>query len=191
MTTLQVKVDSAGKIVKGHVLDVAQSPLLAALRCYDPQLYVKWNSKKRGGIGCWELRRKPEFKSVLQGRVLDTPRGRVRIPGDVYDCFDYTISVPKYNENHAENHVKDFDYLTYEMVSWIAQHDLWKYGYKGKYAMHEAEYKEGQYLTRLEDEVDAEHKYMLKQHKTEFNDFREYILAGGNPHRLLDYWNKV
>lgn len=186
------KVAGASKLVKGHVLDVAQAPLLAALRSYDPQLYVKWNPKKKGGIGCWELRRKPEFKSVREGRYVETPySGKVLIPGDVFEFEGYTLCIPKYNETHAENHVKDFDYLTYDMVAWVSGHDLWNYGYRGKLAMHEADYKEGQYLTKIEDEAEAERQYMIKQHRTQFQDFREYILSGGNPARLLDYWDKA
>lgn len=184
------RVEHESRLVPGHVLDVAAVPLVSALKRYDKQLYVKWSPKKRGGQGCWELRRQPEFKSVKVGRYVDSPKGRVYIPGDVFEADDFTICVPKYNENQFENHVKDFDYLTYEMVEWVAKKDLWGYGFKGKYAAHEAEYKEGQYLTKIEEEADSERSYMIKQHKREFNDFREYLLSGGNPARLADYWGK-
>lgn len=189
---MQISVRNESKTIHGHVLDVAHAPLLATLRRYDPQLYFKWNPKKRAGRGIWELRRKPEFKSVREGRYVDTPyRGRVFFPGDIFDMPDgSTWVMPKYHENHVENHVKDFEYLTYDMVDWVAKHDIWGYGYKGKLAMHEAEYKEGQYLTKIEDEAEAERKYMIKQHRTQFNDFREYVLSGGNPYRLIDYWDK-
>lgn len=189
MPKFQVKGES--KLIEGHVLDVSRPALLAALRRYDPLLYVKWNSKKRAGKGCWELRRRPEFKSVKEGRYLDSPRGRVFMPGDVFEFDGYTISIPKYNENNFENHVKDFEYLTYDMVSWLASHDLWKYGFKGKNTMRDAEYNEAKYLDKIDEEADAERQYMIKQHKTQFQDFRQYIAAGGNPYRLMDYWDKV
>lgn len=186
-----ILISGASKTVSGHVLDVAKAPLLAALRRFDPQLYVKWNPKKLAGQGCWELRRAPELKSAREGRFLDSPtRGRVFIPGDIFDMGDYTLCVPKPHETSMENHVKDFKYLTYDMLSWVSSHDLWSYGYRGKNAMQEAEYKEGQYLTRVEEAAVAERTYMIKQHRTQFNDFRSYISSGGNPARLLDYWDK-
>jgi hypothetical protein len=185
------KIQGESKLIQGHVLDVARPPLVAALRRYDPQLYVSWNPKKRSGRGVWELRRKPEFKSVREGRYVDAPtKGRVFIPGDIFEFDDFTISIPKYHENHAENHVKDFEYLTYDMVSWVAKHDLFAYGYKGRNALAEAEYREAQYLDKVEKDADEERQYLIKDNKTAFNDFREYILAGGNPYRLVDYMNK-
>lgn len=184
------RVARESQVVQGHVLDVARAPLLAALRRYDPLLYVQWNPKKRGGRGCWELRRRPEFKSLQESRFLDTPRGRVFIPGDVYEVAEYTICVPKYHETHFENHVKDFDYLTYEMVEWLADHDLWDYGYKGKNVVKDAEYNEAKFDEKIDNDAAEERSYMIKQHRTEFNDFREYVLAGGNPYRLMDYWGK-
>jgi hypothetical protein len=186
----QVKIIGESKLVQGHVLDVSLRPLLAALRRYDPLLYFKWNPKKRAGQGVWELRRKPEFKSIHAARVVETPRGNVHIPGDVYEFDGYTICEPKYHENHIENHVKDFDRLTYGILAWVADHDLFQYGYKGKNTMSEAEYKEAKYEEKIDEDSYAEKQYMIKQHKTEFNDFREYILAGGNPARLMDYWGK-
>ncbi len=179
------------KLVEGHVLDVAKTPLVAALRRFDPQLYVKWNPKKNQGRGTWELRRKPELKSVREGRSISTPYyGDVLVPGDVYDMGGWTLAVPKYNENHTENHVKDFDYLTYDMLAWVSSHDLWVHGFRGKLAMDEADYREQKYIEKEENEAAEERNYMIKQHRTEFNDFREYILAGGNPARLVDYWGK-
>lgn len=182
------KVKNESRLIQGHVLDVARSPLLAALKSYDPQLYLKWNSKKREGMGCWELRRKPELKSALAGRVVVSPsRGEFKIPGDIFDMGDFTLSVPKYNENHVENHVKDFNVLSYEIVAWVAKHDLWGYGHKGSKAMHESEYREALYLNKIDEDSYAEKQYMIKQNRTQFNDFRQYILAGGDPTRLVDY----
>src|SRR5271166_2931566 len=119
----KIYINGESKLIKGHVLDVSAVPLLAALRRYDPQLYLKWNAKKRAGRGCWELRRNPELKSARVGRKVESPRGPVRIPGDIYEFQGYTLCVPKYNETHFENHVKDFDYLTYGMLDWISKHD--------------------------------------------------------------------
>lgn len=192
MTSLKVNHES--RLVQGHVLDVAKKPLLEALRRYDVQLYVKWNPKKLQGHGCWELRRKPEMKTVREGRFLDTPyRGRVFFPGDIHDLGDFTIVEPKYHETSFENHVKDFTHLSYGMVGWIAAHDLWtmdQCGFKGKNFTKEAEYREAKYEEKIDEDADADKQYMIKQHRTQFNDFRSYINTGGNPYRLMDYWGK-
>lgn len=185
----KVKLARESNLIQGHVLDVSRAPLLAALRRYDPQLYIKWNPKKRAGRGCWELRRKPEFKTVREGRFLETPKfGKVFFPGDVFEFDGYTLAVPKYHETNFENHVKDFEYLSYDMVKWVADHDLFKYGYKGKNAIQEAEYREAKYEEKIDEESYAEKMYGFKQMRTQISDFREYILAGGDPYRLLDFW---
>lgn len=188
---MSIQTNNNSRLIQGHVLDVSQKPLEETLRRYDPLLYTKWNPKKNRGRGCWELRRRPEFKSVLAGRYVDSPtRGRVFIPGDVFEFDGYTLCVPKYNENSFENHVKDFARLSYEMVAWVAAHDLWQYGHKGKHTSSEAEYREAKYLEKVDEDADAERQYMIKQHKTQFQDFAAYINEGGNPARLIDFWGK-
>lgn len=181
---------SVSKLVTGHVLDVAQSGLVSTLRRYDPLLYVKWNPKKKGGRGVWELRRKPEQKSIRESRFLDTPRGMVFHKGDIFEFDGFTIVEPKYHENSFENHVKDFDYLTYDMVTWLADHDLWKHGYKGKYVTAESDYREAKYLEKIDEDSDSERQYMIKQHRTQFQDFAAYINAGGNPAELIRHWGQ-
>jgi hypothetical protein len=192
MTKLNVKGES--KLIQGHVLDVSRPHLLAALRRYDQQLYLKWNAKKRGGLGVWELRRKPEFKSVQESRWLDAPgKGKVFVKGDVFEFDGFTIVEPKYHETSFENHVKDFEVLTYQILDWVKAHDVWEMqntGFKGKNFVNEAEYREAKYEEKIDEDSYAEKQYMIKQHRTDFNDLREYVLAGGNPARLVDYWGK-
>lgn len=188
---MRVDIAREGNLIQGSVLDVARAPLLAALRRYDQQLYLKWNSKKREGRGLWELRRKPEFKSVRPGRMIESPRGKVYIPGDVFEFEGLTICVPKYHENHIENHVKDFDVLGYHILDWVASKDLWKFGYKGRDTMNQAEYLEAKYDEKIDNDSADEKNYMIKQHRTQFNDFRNYINSGGSPHEIMRYWNKA
>lgn len=165
-------------------MDCAPGPLLQALRRYDNQLYVKWNSKKAK----WELRRKPEQKSVKEGRFMDTPtKGRVYFPGDVHQMDDFAIVVPKYHETSADR-VKFFDRLDYRILDWVAGHDLWKFGYKGKDFASESDYLAAKYEEKIDEESYAEKMYGLKQMKTQIQDFREYVLAGGDPYRLMDFW---
>lgn len=186
MSRIEVRHES--RLVKGSVLDCAAAPLLAALRRYDSQLYFEWNSKKRGGLGCWQLKRKHELKSVKEGRYVDAPtKGRVYVPGDIFPNVEFTIVAPK----QRSDFVKDFNYLTYDMVSWVASQDLWKYGYKGKDFVSEADYRNAKWMEAEEQAAHSERQYMIRQHKTQFRDLAEYIYSGGNPHRLADYWNDV
>jgi hypothetical protein len=187
---MKISIKGEAKLVEGHVLDVSRPHLLAALRRYDPLLYIKWNAKKRAGLGVWELRRKPEFKTIKEGEKINTPKGWVIRPGDIFEMDNFTITVPKYHENNFENHVKDFEKLGYHMVDWLASHDLWKYGYKGKDVGREADYNEAVYDNKIDEDSYAEKQYMIKQHRTQFQDFAAYINAGGNPARLVDYWDK-
>lgn len=184
---MKISIGSTSKIVKGHVLDVAQPPLLAALRRYDPQLYLKWNPKKRSGLGLWELRRRPELKSAKAGRILETPKGHVLFPGDIYEFDDFTLAVPKYHETTADC-VKTFEQLDYRILDWVAKNDLWRFGFKGKKFADEADYLAAKYEEKIDDEADAERQYMIRDMRTQVSDFREYVLSGGDPYRLLDYW---
>lgn len=185
MTKLSISNES--RQIKGHVLDCALQPILGDLKRYDAQLYLKWNSKKNKGRGAWELRRKPELKTVKEGYSLETPKGRVLFPGDVHPMEDCTIVVPKYHESAADC-VKTFDYLDYRVVEWVAEHDLWKFGHKGKDFAKESDYLAAKYEEKIDEESYAEKAYGLKQMKTQINDFRQYILGGGDPYRLLDFW---
>lgn len=186
---MQIKVNHESKLIQGDVLDVARGPLLAALKRYDQQLYLKWRPGKRGEKGVWELRRKPDLKSAKEGRYLDTPKGRVFFPGDVYEFDGFTLVVPKYHETKADC-VKTFDHLGYHILDWVAKQDLWKYGYMGKNFVSEADYKAAKFEEKIDEDSYNEKQYMLKDMRTQINDFREYVLAGGDPYRLLDFWGK-
>src|ERR1044071_7768295 len=112
----KIWVAPVGKIVTGNVLDCGKQALERKLREYDNQLYVKWNPKKLKGHGCWELRRRPELKSIK--------------PGDVSVYAGNTIVFPKYHENGFDSHLKDFAFLNYSMVSWLQANDQWAKSYK-------------------------------------------------------------
>lgn len=181
---MNISVKNEGRLITGHVLDVAKAPLEEALQRYDTQLYLKWNSKKTK----WELRRRPEFKSVRVGRYLDTPKkGRVFFPGDVYEFDGFTLAVPKYHETSADC-IKTLDRLDYSLVEWVAKQDLWQYGFKGKEFARESEYQEAKYEEKIDEESYAEKVYGFKQMRTQIQDFKQYIADGNNPYRLIDYW---
>lgn len=168
-----------GAVSQGHVLDCAKAPLEQALRDYDSLLYIRWNPRKLKGHGCWEIRRKPEVKT-LKHTDLCTYRGA-------------TIAFPKYHEIDLVNHVLDVAFLNYTVLNKIKSMDAWNMkdmGDKGKNFVKQAEYLEGKYLEKVEDNALKELDYNLKQEKSRIHDFREYLLSGGDPHRLADHWGK-
>lgn len=169
-----------GNIIKGHVLDCTQKPFEEALRLYDPQLYVKWNPKKLRKHGCWEIRRKPDEKTLR--------------PGDIYEFEGYTISWPKYHEIDIVNHVLDIGYLNYNAIEKLKSMDMWEQkdmGHKGKNLTKVLEYNEAKYLEGIDEKSAAEKEYNLKQFKKEISWFKEYVNSGGNPAHLASYWDKV
>lgn len=181
---MQIQVKHEFRIITGTINDVSKTHLERALKRYDSQLYLKWDSKK----AVWQLRRRPDTKSVKEGYFLDVPsKGRVFFPGDVHEFDNFTISVPKYHETRADC-VKIFQHLDYRILDWVAKQDLWKYGYKGKNFADEAAYREAKFEEKIDEDSYAEKAYGLKQMRTQINDFRQYVLDGGDPYRLLDFW---
>lgn len=173
----KVWVKPTGSIIKGHVLDCAVGPLQRALREHDAQLYVKWNPRKLHGWGCWEVRRKPELKTIKYT--------------DVVTFKGMTIAEPKYNELSIVNHVMDVPFLNYSVVSKVKAMDTWtkeQFGYKGKNFAKEAEYLEAKYDEKIDEESMKERDYNLKQLKSEIRDLKEFILSGGNPAQIADFW---
>lgn len=175
-TKTKFHIGATGKIVKGHVLDVSRPSLERALRDYDAQLYLKWNPHKLQGMGLWEVRRKPETKTVGENDV-------VVYKGNTYVC-------PKYTELDIVNHVLDVPVLGYHILNRIKDMDTWSQSYRGKDFVSEMEYQEAKYAEREEDRAFDTLNYAIKQEKTAIRGFKDYLLGGGSPHRLAEYWNK-
>jgi hypothetical protein len=136
------------------------------LQQYDRQLYNKWNPKKRGGMGLWEVRRRPDRKTaVYQGKGI------------------YSL---EYVELDLINHVMDAPILTPRLLNKIQAMDAWRIN---NWAA-DFETKRRQYEEHLNEKVREETSYMIKQHKTEFSDFRSLLLSGFNPARLAQYWGR-
>ncbi len=166
-----------GKAIEGHVLDCAKRPFLEALRLYDPLLYVKWNPKKCRGWGCWEVRRRPEEKTIR--------------PEDVTVWRGNTIVCPKYHENNLTHHVLDIPYLNYRVLEKLKSMDMWEQkdmGYKAKNLNSVIEYNEAKFDEKTEDKALSELKYNLKQQKSQIRWLKDYVNSGGNPYRLADHW---
>lgn len=179
MLTHKIKTAPTGNLITGHVLDANPKGLEQALKLYDSQLYLKWNSKKLRGWGCWEVRYKPELKSV---RLEDT----IVWQGN-------TISVPKYHELDLINHVMDVPFVNYSVLEKIKKMDMWtkdELGHKGKNLTNVLHYNEAKHLEKVEDKALKELDYNLKQHKSEIRWFKDYVNAGQNPYRIADHWGQ-
>lgn len=120
----------------------------------------------------WEVRRKPETLSI---------KDVVEFEGNTYVVCDYV-------ENPLVNHVLDVPFLNYQVINKLREMDQWKDGKRGEDFNSRAEYAEAKYLEKVENRAEEEKAYMIKQHKSQIRDFKEYILSGGNPYRIAEYW---
>jgi hypothetical protein len=155
-----------GRLIVGNVLDCNKDALERSLKFYDPQLYLKWNHKKRGGWGKWEIRRRPDHKSkVYQGHLNGA-----------------ALYTTEYVEKDIVNHVLDLDVLQYSALERIKQMDSWsdKRNWVDKFEYDEARLKE-QHDKRVREEL----RYNLKQHKREWREFAQLVSQGVNPGRIL------
>jgi hypothetical protein len=160
-----------GKLVIGHVLDCNKASLERELKFYDKQLYLKWNPKKRGGWGCWEVRRKPEYTiNIYQGKV-----------------GEYELYTVEHKELDIINHVLDLPYLSRNTLGKLKQMDTWN----NKQWAKDLEYTEAKMREREEKKALDEMKYNIKQHKQEWRDFAKFVSEGGNPGQVLaKAWGK-
>lgn len=155
----------AGKLIKGHVLDVSLKPFQRALRDYDPQLYVRWNPKKLRGHGCWEIRRKPTLKtSVFMGEHA----------GISY----YKLMQVEYNDVH---HILDCAFLNYDQLRKLQQMDTWG---KGNFAEN-YEKREAEYIAAQKQKAREHLKYALKQNGTALRDLYEMVRSGISPAQII------
>lgn len=172
--TRSTDVGPTGNVIRGSVLDCARQPLEAALRVYDPQLYIKWNPKKLRGWGCWEIRRRPDYQTVLGS----------------YEFEGQTFHILGFKEQNLVHHVVDVPFLNYSVIEKLKKMDTWQDSYKGKDFGKELDYKMNKALDREEEKAFSEREYNIKQYKREIRWFKDYVASGGNPAQLADYWGK-
>lgn len=162
-----------GRLSAGHVLDVARVPFQRALRDYDSQLYVRWNPAKLRGWGCWEIRRQPAEKSVVE---TATYKGQ-------------TIVRLEYLENDLVHHVLDCAFLNYDQLRKLKDMDTYKYSSVSAWQdAQESIAKDRKAAQALK--ARSELKYLSKQIKSEMKDFRDYVASGHSPHQLANHWDK-
>lgn len=169
-----ILVGPTGCTIRGTVLDSAVAPLEQKLREYDRQLYFRWNPKKLKGWGCWEVRRKPNEKTVKE--VLS-------YGGNTYVVVDYI-------ENNFDNHIMDVAYLNYDILTKLKRMDTWAVSDHGKDFATEMDRRERDYKEKTEEQAKAERRYNIAQHKSMVRDLMDYTLSGGDPSKIANYWPK-
>lgn len=172
---MQILMGPCGKLIQGHVLDCAKAPLEAKMREHDAQLYVKWNPKKLRGHGLWEVRRRPEHKLA---------KHIAKYKGNTYILLDYV-------ENDFTCHIMDTPFLNYKLIEKLKQIDTWNDSFKAKDFGKELEYKEAKIQDKIMSKAEDDKNYTIKQNKSEIRGMMEYVLAGGDPTRIADVWDKV
>lgn len=154
-----------GKLVSGHVLDVAVKPFERALQDYDKQLYVRWNPKKLQGWGCWEVRRRPNKKSLVY-------RG-------THGGASYYEMV--YAESDLVHHVLDAAFLNYDAIRRIKEMDVWG----NKNWVDALERREEEIKEQTRAKAREELKYALHHNKSVARDLYEAVRSGIHPAQVV------
>lgn len=154
-----------GGLIVGSVRDCNKRVLEKLLRDYDSQLYIKWNAKKRGGWGCWEIRRKPNYLTpVYQGQFNDQP-----------------IYTMERKELDLVAHVLDLNYLSYEVMGKIKSMDAWG----TQHWAAQQDYLAAKQREVVEKQARDELRYNIKQHKREWRELAALVSQGINPASIL------
>ena len=160
-----ILIGATGRLVKGNLFDVRPKAMERVLKDYDPQLYVKGNTEKYGGWGCWEIRR----RSNLPEKVLKLEHKGVKL-------YRY-----EYTELDIINHVLDVPFLDYQTLGKLKSIDTWATdNWVAKLEDDEFDEENAAIKRSLE-----EMKYRFRQHKREMKDFKEAVASGYNP---LDFF---
>lgn len=175
-----ILVGPTGSVVRGDVLDVSKAGLEAALKAYDPQLYLKWNPKKLGGHGVWEVRRAPEEKSAIFHGEFNG--------GELYSIEEFEVDMIA--------HIMDVPYLNYSVVERLKSMDQWaKSGMRHRKDTERASsyvsaaVQQEKVIKAKEEQAALDDAYYgMKQEKRALKELREVILRGENPNNLARFW---
>lgn len=171
---MNILMGPTGSIIKGHVLDVNVDKFNEALRVYDPQLYTKWNPKKLGKHGCWEIRRRPEFNTAL----------------DVCEFEGNLIFKVGPYENDLVHHVLDCAFLNYDQIRKLKEMDTWQYGSASQWQdareRRSRDVREKAMLHGMKLRREASRTF-----KNEIRAFKQFVRDGGNPHLIAQHWDRV
>lgn len=158
-----------GRISRGHVLDVAQKPLEQALKDHDSELYIRWNSRKLKGHGCWEIRR----------------RGGLAV-ADITKHKAYSIVRLEHCELDVVNHVLDAAFLNYDLIRKIKEMDA----FNKNHWVHRIDELEAETQQKQQAKARDELKHSAKEYRREIRDFKEFINSGGNPNLIGAFWGQ-
>lgn len=156
----------AGKLIRGHVLDVSLPPFLRALKDLDLQLYVKWNPRKMRGEGCWEFRRRPALKTSVH-------------KGNYQGNAIYQL---EYVEDGMTCHIMDAAFLNYDAIRKLKTMDTWS----KDHWIHQIDYLENKQKTEARQKSRDALKYAIKQHKSATQELFEMVRSGINPGQIIN-----
>ncbi len=163
-----------GKLIKGHVLDCNEKLFNEALRFYDKQLYTKWNPHKLRGVGCWEIRRRPEFNSAVDV---------VEFEGNLI----FKVGPKEYDLVH---HILDCAFLNYDAIRKLREMDMWQHGNATQY-QDEVERRTRDRKEREKEEFAKERRAMVRYFRKGIRGFMESLKDGVNPHAIANHWDAV
>ena len=168
-----IKVGPTGHLITGTVLDVGMGPFEQALKDHDSQLYVKWNPYKLYGWGCYEIRRRPNEKAVV----------------DAVKIGNMTISRLEYCENDLIHHVLDCAFLNYDQIRKIKTMDT--AGTQQQYFVDKMEAREAAHVQKKRETAKADAVYHAKQYKKEMKDLKEFVASGNSLGQVISQnWGK-
>lgn len=167
---MKVWVGPTGRLSTGNVLDVGVKAFEQALRDHDHLLYIRWNPRKLKGWGCWEVRRRPEKKSVTH----------------VFEWEGNTYCYINNEEIDIVNHVLDAGYLNYDLLTRIKAMDTW--AGNRNYWVEDLENKEKAHVAAKQAKAREDMRYAAKQMKSEIKDLKEMLKSGLNPAQIADHW---
>lgn len=156
-----ISVAPTGKLIQCTTFDCDQKNLDRVLQNYDHQLYTKWNPKKKGGMGCWEIRRRPTLKTAIPTAEFE---------GATIYCLEYY-------ELDIVHHVMDLPCLTYRSLDWLRDMDT----FQTKNWVSSFEDREQRAKEEAEAKNKAELRYKLKHSKQDLQRMMEAVRSGVNP----------
>lgn len=163
---MKFEIAPTGKIIKGHVFDVNPRQFTEKLKQYDPHLYVKWNSKKLKGWGCWEIRRATtEYRITNIADISPTER----------------ILKLDYPEIDIVNHVLDCAFLNYDAIRKLKEMDT----FRKDHFIHTLEADEATRKKEIKAKAREELKYAIRHNKSLVKKAKDLVESGVNPAELI------
>jgi hypothetical protein len=154
-----------GRVVTGSVLDCDKDTLEKQLQFYDPFLYIKWNTDKLGGQGCWEIRRAPEYGTYISHGTFNGG----------------TLYTYERRESDLIHHVLDCPVLHYGLLGKIKSMDAWKHKDFNSHLENTA----AEYEARARKSAEEEMRYDIKQHMREWRELASLVRSGANPSQFI------